>query len=68
MFWQLLTDIQKYVVIGVLAMAMVVFGLTLLVMSLDRRGINTHLEKPKELNRQESRKKKRSIKKRRREI
>lgn len=67
MFWQSLTDIQKYAVIGVLVMAIVVFGLPLLLMFLDRRGINTHLAKPKDLNRQERRKKKRLVKKKRRE-
>ncbi|HQU81805.1 MAG TPA: hypothetical protein PKY59_01685 [Pyrinomonadaceae bacterium] len=65
MFWQSLTDIQKYAVIGVLAMAIVVFGLPLLLMFLDRRGFNTHLAKPKDLNREERRKEKRLAKKRR---
>lgn len=68
MFWQSLTGIQKYAVIGVLVMAIVVFGLPLLLMFLDKRGINTHLAKPKKLNHQERRKKKTLIKKKKRGI
>lgn len=49
-------------------MAIVVFGLPLLLMFLDKRGINTHLAKPKKLNHQERRKKKTLIKKKKRGI
>lgn len=65
MFWQSLTDIQKYAVIGVLVMAIMVFGLPILLIFLDRRGFNTHLSKSKDLNREERRKEKRLAKKKR---
>lgn len=65
MFLQSLTEIQVYAVIGVVVMAIVVFGLPQLLIFLDKRGINTHLTKPKNLNRQERRKKRRLAKKER---
>lgn len=46
-------------------MAIMVFGLPLLLIFLDKRGFNTHLSKPKDLNREERRKEKRSAKKKR---
>lgn len=49
-------------------MAIMVFGLPLLLLFLDKRGINTHLAKPQELNRQQRRKKKNLVKKKRRGI
>ncbi len=66
MFWQSLTDIQKYAVIGVLVMAIMVFGLPLLLIFLDKRGIKTDLTKPKNLNREQQRKEKKIAKKKRR--
>lgn len=65
MFWQSLTDIQKYAVIGVLVMAIMVFGLPLLLLFLDKRGIKTHLTKPEDLNSEQQRKEKRLAKKKR---
>jgi len=65
MIWQSLTDIQKYAVIGVLVMAIMVFGLPLLLIFLDRRGIKTHLAKSEDLNREARRKEKKLAKKRR---
>lgn len=65
MFWQSLTDIQKYAVIGVLVMAIMVFGLPLLLLFLDKRGIKTHLTKPEDLNREARRKEKKLTKKKR---
>lgn len=64
MFWQSLTDIQKYAVIGVLVMAITVFALPLLLIFLDKRGINTHQTKPQKLNRHQRRQKKQKTKKR----
>lgn len=59
MIWQSLTDLQKYALIGVLVMAVTVFGMPLLLIFLDKRGINTHLGKLKKLNRHQRRKKNR---------
>lgn len=63
MIWQSLTDIQKLAVIGVMVMAITVFGLPLLLIFLDKRGINTHLMKPQKLNRHQRRQKKQKTKK-----
>lgn len=63
MIWQSLTEIQKLAVIGVIVMSVTVFGLPLLLIFLDKRGINTHLTKPQKLNRHQRRQKKKTTKK-----
>jgi hypothetical protein len=66
MFWQSLTDIQKYAVLGVLVMAIMVFGLPLLLVFLNKHGIKMDLTKSTNLNREQQRKEKTLAKKKRR--